>query len=167
MVTLDDAAEYLKHISRTGPDGKAPAQKNLHNRISILATLFAAGVGAEKLSTNPFKSIIPAKSLRGAKPPRRAFTEDEARIILRAARQQQDSWLRWGPWLMAYSGMRVTEAGQLRKIDIERNGDASFIHIRAAAGHVKNGADRLIPVHAALVTEGFLSFVASTTSERL
>ena len=168
MVTMDDAAAYLKHISQGKPDGKSPAQKNLHNRMSILATLFAAGVKARKLGDNPFKSVIPAKAAPGAKvAKRRGFTDAEATKVLRAARREQDTWRRWGPWLMAYSGMRVAESGQLRKQDIETGDGATFIHIRTEAGHVKNGTNRLVPVHAALVAEGFLTFVEGAVTERL
>lgn len=168
LVTMDDAAAYLTHISQRQIDGKRPAQKNLHNRMSILATLFAAGVKARKLIDNPFKSVIPAKAGPGAKvAKRRGFTDAEAVKVLRAARREQDTWRRWGPWLMAYSGMRVAEAGQLRKQDIEIGDDATIIHIRTAAGHVKNGTDRLVPAHAALVAEGFLAFVEKVGTEQL
>ncbi|MEP6828438.1 MAG: tyrosine-type recombinase/integrase, partial [Aestuariivirga sp.] len=162
------AADYLKHISQRQAGGMIPAQKNLHNRMSILATLFAAGVKARKLTDNPFKSVIPAKSAPGAKvAKRRGFTDAEATKVLRAARREQDTWRRWGPWLMSYSGMRVTEVSQLRRQDIEIGDDTTIIHIRTEAGHVKNGTDRLVPVHAALVAEGFLAFVAEVVTERL
>lgn len=168
MVTMDDAQEYLKHIKQSKPDGKTPAQKNLHNRMSILATLFAAGVKARKLTDNPFKDVIPAKAAQGVKvAKRRGFTDAEATKVLRAARREQDTWRRWGPWLMAYSGMRVSEAGQIRKQDLEIGEGSIIIHIRTEAGHVKNGTNRIVPVHAALVQEGFLAFVDGVVGERL
>jgi integrase len=68
---------------------------------------------------------------------------------------------------MAYSGMLVTEAGQLRVMDIEVDGDGGFIHLRQKAGHVKNKTDRIVPIHQALIAEGFLEFVRSVKGERL
>jgi integrase len=86
--------------------------------------------------------------------------------ILKAARRETD-FIRWGPWLMAYSGMRAEEAGQLRKSDVFRTEGVWVIRIDPEAGHVKNGKPRFVPLHSALEAEGFLAFVESVQGERL
>lgn len=57
----------------------------------------------------------------------RAFTMDEARLVLSTARKESRPMLRWIPWLCAYSGMRVSEAGasSKRKISSRSETDGS------------------------------------------
>lgn len=91
----------------------------------------------------------------------KAFTEDEAKLVLTAAREQELPLLRWIPWLCAYSGMRVQEAGGLKKEDFFQHRDRWFYRVTTAGGRgLKNeGSERRIPVHNALITEGLISFV--------
>lgn len=67
---------------------------------------------------------------------------------------------------MAYSGMRVEEAGQLRKSDIYKADGVWIIRIDPEAGHLKNGKTRFVPCASALEEEGFCS-VETVKGERL
>lgn len=169
LVMVDDVQRYLEHISKPRPDGNLPKPKTVHDIMVGLSTVYNAAISARKLSDNPITPCIPAKAPRGhVSTERKNYTAEETGALLRAARGQADPWLRWGPWLMAYTGMRVQEAGQLRKQDIEIDGGGrAFIHIRPEAGHTKSGTARLAPVRRALEAEGFLEFVRGVNTERL
>lgn len=91
----------------------------------------------------------------------RAFTMTEAATVLKAARLESKPLFRWIPWLCAYSGMRVSEAGNLRKEDFFKSDDRWFWRVTTAGGRTlkTESSERRIPVHKALADEGFLDFV--------
>lgn len=91
----------------------------------------------------------------------KAFTLAEAAVVLGAAREETKPLFRWIPWLCAYSGMRVNEAGQLRKEDFFCIDDQWFWNVTTAGRRSLKTAssERRIPVHPALVEEGFIAFV--------
>lgn len=99
----------------------------------------------------------------------RAYTMDEARKVLAAARKETKPLFRWIPWLCAYSGMRVSEAGSLRKEDFFKVGERWFWKVTTAGGRkLKNASsERRIPVHPALVAEGLIEFVEAAPAGRL
>ncbi|MBX9647680.1 MAG: site-specific integrase [Xanthobacteraceae bacterium] len=93
---------------------------------------------------------------------RRGYTDDEARTILRAARQEKEAHRRWTPWVCAYTGARIAEICQLRVEDIKQIDDIWCIAFAAEAGSLKNvNSERVVPLHLALKNEGFLKFVRS------
>lgn len=63
------------------------------------------------------------------------------------------------PWLCAYSGTRVGEMAQLRKLDIKQEGGFWIITIAHEAVTQKRKATWDIPLHPHLVEMGFLEFV--------
>src|SRR5690606_12708573 len=91
----------------------------------------------------------------------KAFTEAEAKLVLSAARKEEWAPLRWIPWLCAYSGMRVQEAGGLKKEDFFQHRGRWFYRVTTIGGRgLKNeGSERRIPVHPALIKEGLIQFV--------
>ncbi|TWH28307.1 MULTISPECIES: hypothetical protein [unclassified Aminobacter] len=97
----------------------------------------------------------------------RGYTDEEARTILRAALGAQPKGLsphyrrarRWVPWICAYTGARVGEISQLRKEDVQLRRKTWMIHITPEAGTNKTNTARWVPVHAALLQEGFIDFV--------
>jgi integrase len=99
----------------------------------------------------------------------RAFTMDEAKLVLAAARKEEKAMLRWIPWLCAYSGMRVSEAGSLRKEDFFEVGDRWFWKVTTAGNRSLKTAssERRIPVHKALTDEGLLDFIKAAKAGRL
>lgn len=94
------------------------------------------------------------------------FTHEEAVKILRATYEQQPAKLskfnrlarRWVPWVLAYTGARVSEITQLRACDIQREDNIWFIHITPDAGSVKTGEARKVPLHSHLIEQGFTAF---------
>ncbi|MCF7699875.1 hypothetical protein [Loktanella sp. M215] len=76
-------------------------------------------------------------------------------------RQLQKKWV---PLLLAYSGARVVELTQLRKLDISLEGEIYSMRITPDAGTVKSGGYRDVPIHPALVEAGFIAFVSAAQS---
>lgn len=113
------------------------------------------------LASNPADGIsLDVRSKQGEK--KRSFTDDEAKIILKAALAETDPVRRWVPWLGAYSGARVSELCQLRSEDIIKLDDIWCMKLDPEAGSLKtSGSERIIPLHPALVDRGFLKFAST------
>jgi integrase len=93
----------------------------------------------------------------------RAYTDDEAKRVLTAARKAKDGARRWVPFVAAYTGARVAEICQLRGEDIKAIDGIPCMVFAAEAGSLKNAnSERAVPLHPALITEGFLAFCAKT-----
>lgn len=93
----------------------------------------------------------------------------EALAILRAARKEEDTRLRWLPWICAYTGLRIAEASALAKGHIFQAEGLWFIDIDSAGKRSLKtlSAHRRIPVHPALEAEGFVAFVQASKSDAL
>ena len=127
-------------------------------------TVFAWAIGQKLITHNPFtcwRITVPRKiRTRETK----AFTEDEARMILKAAvkikvRTKSDAAKRWCPWLAAYNGARMGELTQLRGADVFERSSIWAIKISPEAGTVKNRTPRTVPLHEHLIEQGFVDFV--------
>lgn len=114
-----------------------------------------------KLAANPFTGLAPKENRRG-EPARHPYDDDEARRILLAARKE-DGWMRWLPWLLCFTGARISELAELRRRDVRERDGVMVLDIAPTAARAgKNAiAQRMIPLHPALVAEGFLEYVAS------
>lgn len=99
----------------------------------------------------------------------RAYTMDEAVLVLKAARKETKAVFRWIPWLCAYSGMRVSEAASLRKDDFFQVGERWFWKVTSAGNRTlkTESSERRIPVHKALTDEGFIDFVKASADGKL
>jgi integrase len=114
--------------------------------------------------------VYPFKGLKVTQPRRvehretKAFMPAEWTTILRASsaitpKTTFQGAQRWVPWLCAYSGARPGEITQLRGEDIERRGQIYIMKLTPAAGTIKTGKPRTVPLHAHLIEQGFLNFV--------
>ena len=106
----------------------------------------------------------PAKhGVRGVRP----FTDAEAARLLISARAER-GFLRWAGWLLCCTGARISEVAQLVREDVsqlegimvlritdEPAGDGTLRTVKTAASR------RIIPIHSALIHEGFLEHVRS------
>lgn len=96
---------------------------------------------------------------------KRGYSDEEARKVLAAARKQTDIWLKWTVFVCAYTGARVSEVCQLRAEDILQEDGIWCVRFVPEAGSLKNAnSERIVPLHSALVAEGFLEFVESVSS---
>lgn len=96
---------------------------------------------------------------------KRGYSEEEARTVLRAALKQPDSFQRWVPWLCAYTGARVSEVCQLRAEDIAQIENTWCLRFSPEAGSLKNAnSERTVPLHGALIKQGFLKYAKKVRS---
>ncbi|MBD8894203.1 integrase [Roseibium litorale] len=167
-VTAAEGKAWVECLQDTGDVGNRTIKAMLQNVRTVLnwgrqndpANFFSAG--------NPLIGIK-APDYTTAPSYLRAFTMDEAKLVLAAARKEEKAALRWVPWLCAYSGMRVSEAGRLRKEDFFQSGGRWFWKVTTAGGRsLKNSSsERRVPVHQALVDEGFIKFLNGADDGRL
>jgi integrase len=94
------------------------------------------------------------------------FTTEDARSILLASRAQtklKDAHKRWCPWLAAFNGARIDEIAGAMVTDVTTIDNVPCLQIRADSRrrNIKNDeTERTIPIHSAVITEGFLEYVA-------
>ncbi len=93
----------------------------------------------------------------------RTYTLEEARQVLTAARKESAPELRWLPWLCAYSGARINEVAQLTPSDVFQVGEDWFFRLTTAGGKSLKtiSSARRVPIHPAIIAEGFVEFVRS------
>jgi integrase len=120
--------------------------------------------GALLAGGNPFKHLQLPQKVRGDSGAK-TYSVAQAQAVLRAARLEVVPKLRWVPWILAYTGMRVSEVRQLEKEDVIESGGRSFLYLRVGLVRgvertTKNGRERKVPLHSALAAERFLDFVA-------
>ncbi len=106
----------------------------------------------------------------------KGFTDAEAKALLKHALnclpkagkgRKMASAKRWVPWLMAYMGVRVGEAAQLRKQDVREHGGIQCAFIDYEAGTTKTKSTWPIPLHPHLIELGFLDFVRAAPDGHL
>jgi integrase len=98
----------------------------------------------------------------------RTYSLKDARHFLEQARTATRASFRWIPWVIAHTGARVNEITPLEKRDILEVEGHWFIHIRVGDGRTtKTGKARKVPVHRALVREGFIEWVKAQPEGRL
>jgi integrase len=163
-ISTDDIQRFKDHRREQGASIKTVRDSD----ISSLKSVFGWAVGNGRLQSNPAANIK-MMAVKTAKVRERAFTEDEAKAILRHASEYRPNSARetpkvtaakrWVPWLCAYSGARVGEIVQLRKEDVELSGSHPSFIITPEAGTVKNKEARQVVIHEHLVALGFLDFV--------
>jgi integrase len=126
--------------------------------------VFKWGVKKGRLTRNPFGTVhidVPRKSRNRES---KAFTADELRTILMAAlaigepQSKAQAAKRWIPWLLAYTGARAGEITQLRGIDVIERDGIPAVNITPAAGTVKTGQARIVPLHEHLIEQGFVAW---------
>ena len=128
-------------------------------------TVFQWALEQKHISRNPFIGIKVTVPKRKQLRETRAFHADEASTILIASvkitetRTAHEACKRWVPWLCAYTGARPGEMTQLRGADVIERDGVHAIRITPAAGTVKGGTARTVPLHEHLIAQGFLEFV--------
>src|ERR1700722_14233485 len=162
-ITPEEAQEWADKL--VTPERSATT---VHDVWAVAArTVFAWSVDRKYTKQNPFKTVrvsVPRKKVSRA---HKAFHVEEIKIILRASLAITDttrasaSARRWVPWLCAYTGARVAEITQLRGVDIREQDGVQVISITPEAGTVKTGQGRVVPLHEHLISQCFLTFVAS------
>jgi integrase len=119
------------------------------------------------MPSNPAAGVeVAAKEKAGVKK-RLPYSNDDARKLLTAARSEAGA-RRWVPWLLAFTGARLEEVCQSFVSDIRKHDGIWFIDINAddPGKTLKNdGSARRVPLHRAVVDEGFLDYVRSLPND--
>lgn len=129
--------------------------------LATLNTLYRFAVENELVPGNPadgVKLLIKRRAGTGMLP----HGDDDVARILSLSQLETLPYRRWVPWLLAFSGARVGEITQLWGRRVLQVDGVHVLRIRAAedGGSLKNaGAERDIPIHPAIVDQGFLAFV--------
>lgn len=141
--------------------------------LAAVRTVLSWAVSNDRLEVNVADQVrqeVPRRKLDREQ----GFTLAEATAVLKASRtyepaerenpvnreaSQTTAAKRWTPLLCAFTGARIAEITQLRKQDIRKDGDMSVMRITPAAGTVKAGGYRDVPLHPQILELGFLDFV--------
>jgi integrase len=166
-ITADDAQAWLDGL--IDPDGTRGQRRSAYTVDatwrSAARCVYGWALGKKKVDRNPFaacKIDVPRKKVTRGK----AFTATEVSTILRAATASDASTVfgaakRFAPYIAAYSGARMGEVTQLRGQDIKKIDGHWCMELTPDAGSVKSGTFRVVPLHPALLEQGFLKFAAS------
>jgi integrase len=129
--------------------------------LGCLRAIFNFAADNKLIPNNPAEKVKVAyrkNSEQGALP----YNDEEVACLLRLAKQETNPARRWLPWLAALSGARIGELAQLWGEEIKIENGVHFMQIRAApdGGSLKTpNSERQVPLHPALIKEGFLDFV--------
>ncbi|MCS3740238.1 integrase [Rhizobium sp. BK661] len=146
-------------------------RKTILDKLAAIRAIMAWGQKQSKgtLFPNgmPFEHLdLPVQEVRDSSD--RTYSLEQARKVLIAARAETRPSYRWSSWLVAYSGMRINEALQLCKEDFFAVEGRWFYHIRVGEGRTtKTRKSRKVPLHNALIDEGFLTFLHAAPTGKL
>jgi integrase len=150
-VTADEAQQWLDKLITE--HRSAFTVRNTWLRAT--RTVYAWGK-KRKLTGNPFAEAVVDVPRRKQLRPKWLY-EHERATILRAASaiadtsNPDDAACRWVPWLLAYTGARPGEITQLRGEDVEHVDGVWTLNFTPAAGTIKGGVARRVPLHAHLI----------------
>jgi len=164
-ITRDTVIQWKDALLEEGLQPSSIREGNL----AAARSFFTWAVDNDKATRNPAADVklkVPKKTQTQGRP----FHDWEANLILSeslrpASKRTTDEFaaaIRWVPWLCAYSGARVNEMTQLRGCDVFRFGSTTRtfgVRITPAAGAVKDGRMREVPLHPHLIEMGFIKYV--------
>lgn len=159
-VTPENIADWCDHLRHTKDlSARTVSQKYL----AVAKTVFTLAVEKRKLKENPVTGLK-VRFVKSTKTRPKGFTDDEALTILGAALADPESLgkrsegnklaIRWGPWICAFTGARITEIMQLRTDDLIEEHGILCLRITPDAGSVKSRAYRIVPIHPQLLEMG-------------
>jgi integrase len=152
QITRSDVIKFKEQLAEKGL--KAPT---INRYLSELKGPFGWAVANDKIGTNPAEGIVFARKERG-KSGRRGYTDEQARLILLAARDEEKPYRRWLPWVCAFTGTRLDEVAGRNVADIVKIGSYWVLDIPEGK---TDGSERKVPLHPVLIREGFIDYVNS------
>jgi integrase len=154
-VSSEDVIRWKEALVRDGL-----RSRTIQNaKLAPLRAIFQWAADNRRISTNPAERVsIEIKTPANER--KRSFSDEEAIVILTAAKRESDPVRRWVPWLGAYTGARVSELCQLRCEDILQIDGFWCMKMDPEAGSLKtNSSERVVPLHPGLIESGFLEYV--------
>lgn len=136
------------------------SHKTVGKHVQALRTMMNFAMHQGWIESDPTAAIRVNVSRVDAK--RLSFTKEHVEKILAEVAQFDDHRF-WLPVLACYTGARLEELGQLTTGDIRSAGEIAYISINAYDDKtIKNsGSVRDVPIHSAVISAGFLRYVAS------
>jgi integrase len=137
------------------------AHKSVENILAGIKAVFAAGVKAKKITTNPTAGIsFQAKKSQLGKT--LGYSVEQVGLILREGRNQPPE-IRYPTLIAAFSGARVGEIADATTHDVYRVGDMWVLDIRTdyreKGQEIKNEPSiRIFPLHQQIIEEGFIDY---------
>ncbi|MFN8831429.1 MAG: tyrosine-type recombinase/integrase [Labrys sp. (in: a-proteobacteria)] len=162
--TIQDYLSYLLSIN---------SRKTASTEFKAIQTVFRwASEPGRHLQSDPTDKIKGPR-LDPSDPTERAYTDEEARTILRASLVYQKkpneavytaNAKRWLPWLAAFTGARIGELVRLKKSNFSKREDGWYVFIK---NNKPRGVDRYVPIHEQLIEIGLIDFVSSSKTDYL
>jgi integrase len=137
------------------------AYKSVENILAGIKAVFAAGLKAKKITTDPTAGVnFQAKKSQMGKT--LGYSVAQVGLILRAGRNQPPE-IRYPTLIAAFSGARVGEIADATTHDVYRVGDMWVLDIRAdyreQGQEIKNEPSiRIFPLHQQIIEEGFIEY---------
>jgi integrase len=169
LISKADLQTYKEHLIAVYP----PPSNVCRDHLTDILALFRVGDENHKFDGvpggNPAEKIKLPPKRRGLS--RLAFTEPEAKKILLAAREHPEPIVRWGMFLDCYLGTITEEVadGLVKHVklvdgiwcfDITTSGRTTIVEGKKVIANLKTQfRDRLLPLHPAVICEGFLDRV--------
>jgi integrase len=131
--------------------------------LACAKALLRFAVSNKLLAANPAEGIkLSRKKKAGEK--MLGYDRGEVARLLKLASEAHEPWKKWLPWLAAATGSRIGEVAQLHGASVFEKDGIAVVHIAPASdgGTIKNAdSERTIPLHSALLEQGFIEFVRS------
>ncbi|MBT1155698.1 site-specific integrase [Aminobacter anthyllidis] len=158
-VTKDDVRRWRDKLIA---EGRPPKTIN-DNYQAALSSVLSHAVDEFSLADNVAKGVRDKRSGPEPRGPK-GYDADQAKTILaatfkgtaKAISAPHRRAIFWVPWMLAYTGLRVTEVTQLRGVDVRAEGDTPFLFITPAAGSTKSKKAWTMAVHPHLVELGLI-----------
>lgn len=146
------------------PEGDRIANKTTKQVAKLVQGIFSYATEKDLIDSSPARDMKLKLENKTTFAP---FSDAEVSTLLSVASDESVLWKKWLIHMAVFTGARRGELVQLRKQDIKFDTDSGrhYILITVKAGNVKSeNANRKIPLHQALVRNGFLEFVDSTNN---
>jgi integrase len=160
FVGLDDAmqigpADLMRWRDAQKEDGKT--NNTWNNRLSLVRQVFAHGVSDQILTSDPTAGL---RLRRSKVQSPLSYTDEDALQLLTRARKETRPSLRWAHWVMAFTGMRAGEVLQMTGGDVRCDDGTWYlaVHEDGPGRSIKTGGPRNVPIHDALIAEGFVRY---------
>jgi integrase len=152
---------YKEHLLKD----PALSQKTVAGHLDDLRTIFRFGAKNKKIPADPLADVT-FKPKRDPHKKRLPFSADDRTLILKEARGA-DPLIRWTAWVGAFSGMRLGEIVDAHTRDVmQLEGHWVFrIGVEHRETSIKTETSlRDVPIHSAVIREGFLDYVGALGS---
>lgn len=160
-VQREDVRRWRDSLMETGLSPKTITDKYL----SAVRAVLTHGVKEFDLPFNAASGI--ADNRAAPEPTVKGWTEEEAVQILKATfdgsskalSEPHKRALFWVPWILAYTGLRVSEVTQFRAQHLREEDGIPYLLITPADGSTKSGKAWAVGVHKHLIELGLMDFI--------